>query len=423
MSLKVASVDRIVVDVPYTARQQVIAERTVYNWSILELCKVTTNTGIVGWGETVLHYTYARVTDEAVQRVIGRSPADLMQDDTLGAGLQMALYDVVGKALDVPCYKLMGAKCRDWVPISWWSNEGSPEEWAGEAQDAVRNGYTSFKVKQRPWWDIMAQVKAVREVVPAGFKLDLDSNGSLQNAAAAMPVLQRLQEFDLVAMFESPIPQSDIMGNRQIRQAICRPIAMHFGEPPYLTAIREEVCDGFVVGGGASQVLREGTLAAEANMPFWLQVVGNGLSTTWASHLGAVLTQATWPAITCLNLYTDHLLTEPIEVLGGHHKVPQGPGLGVEMDEAAIEKHRVPFELIEACEERGEPYNKSRSRIIRTIKYPDTSCVITRNVNPRMGLTPYTPGVRAEAWVDDGTGDFEAMWQRTEDGPIRERWV
>ena len=140
MSLRITDIERIVVDVPYTLRQQEIAARTVYNWSILELCKVTTDAGIVGWGETVVHYTYAQVTDMSVQRVLGKSPADLMHDDSLGAGLQMALYDVVGKALGVPCYKLMGQKVRDWVPISWWSNEASPEEWAGEAKDAVRLG-------------------------------------------------------------------------------------------------------------------------------------------------------------------------------------------------------------------------------------------------------------------------------------------
>ena len=423
MSLKITDVERIVVDVPYTLRQQEIAARTVYNWSILELCKVTTDAGIVGWGETVVHYPYGQGTDMSVQRVLGKSPADLMQDDSLGAGLQMALYDVVGKALGVPCYKLMGQKVRDWVPISWWSNEASPEEWAGEARDAVRLGYTSFKVKQRPWWDIIAQVNAVREVVPEGFKLDADANGSMQNAAAAMPIMRKLQEYDLVAMFETPIPQNDIMGNRQLRQVISRPIAMHFGQPPYITAVREEVCDGFVIGGGASQVIREGTLASEASMPFWLQIVGDGLSTTWAAHLGAVLSHATWPAITCLNLYTDHLITKPIEVLGGFHQVPEAPGLGVEVDEDAIERHRVPAAALQACAKSGEVYNKPRPRIIRTVRYPDGSCVHMSSITPGMRLTPYTPGVRTEAWHEDGTRDWEELWDRIQEGAVRDRWA
>ena len=107
--MKVTDIERIVVDVPFTPRQQKITDESVspvYNWSILELCKVTTATGHVGWGETVIHYTYGRVTDQSVQRVLGQSPAKLMNDDSLGAGLQMALYDIVGKALDVPAYRL-----------------------------------------------------------------------------------------------------------------------------------------------------------------------------------------------------------------------------------------------------------------------------------------------------------------------------
>ena len=60
-----------------------------------------------------------------------------MNDDSLGAGLQMALFDVVGKILETPVHQLIGMKVRDWTPISWWCVDASPETWAAEAQDAV----------------------------------------------------------------------------------------------------------------------------------------------------------------------------------------------------------------------------------------------------------------------------------------------
>ncbi|MBM3261826.1 MAG: enolase [candidate division Zixibacteria bacterium] len=419
MSLKVTAIDLIVVDVPFTPRQQQITARTVFNWGVLELCRVSTDAGIVGWGETVIHYTYARVTEAAVQRVIGRSPAACLTDDTLGAGLQMALYDVVGKALGVPCSRLMGNRVRDWVPISWWSNEASSEDWAEEARDAVRQGYTSIKLKQRPWRDIVEQVETVTAATPSFFKLDLDANGSMQNAAAAMPVMRRLEEFDQVAMFETPIPQTDILGNQQLRQVICRPIAMHFGSPPYVTVVREAVCDGFVVGGGATQVLREGTLSAEANMPFWLQLVGAGLTTVWASHLGAVLSHASWPAISCLNLYSHSLLTSPIEVIGGCHHAPEAPGLGVSVDEEAVARYAVPEETIRALRARGAWYDRPRPRIVRTAVYPDGSRVHMANVSQGMDLAPYTPGVRLETWADDGSEAWNDLWKRVQTAPVR----
>ena len=428
--MKVVDVERIVVEVPYTPRQKKIAAREVYNWNIFELCKVSTDSGHVGWGETVLHYTWSRVSDAAVERVKGNSPAAMMNDDSLGAGLQMALFDVVGKILEVPVYELFGSKVRDWVPISWWSIDASPQDWAAEAKDAVKNGYTSFKTKPRPWWDIVAQVDAVSKVVPASFKLDLDANGTWQNAAAAIPIIKKLEKYGNVAMFESPIPQDDVMGNKQIRQAINRPIAMHFGSPPYITNAREGVCDGYVICAGKSQCMRQGLLAAEARLPFWLQLVGNGLTSTWAAHLGAVLTHATWPTITCMNLYSHNLLEKKIEVVGGYHKVPNGPGLGVEVDEKALKKFRISNKKLKPFEEKGEFYNHPYPRLINSIVYPDGSCVHMAGTSQGYGYfnsghgPAYVEGVKLVSQPDNGTKKWAALFDTVQrDGPVRDRWT
>lgn len=423
--MKVTNVERILVDVPFTPRQQQITTQsvsTVYNWSLLELCKVTTDTGHVGWGETVIHYTYRRVSDESVARVLGQSPAVLMNDDSLGAGLQMALFDVVGKILEVPVYQLLGTQCRDAVPISWWSIDSSPENWAAEAADAVARGYTSFKNKPRPWWDIVAQVEAVAAAVPSDFKLDLDPNGSLRDAATAIPILQKLATYPNVAMFESPIPQNDVEGNKQIRRVVDRPIAMHFGSPPYPTCIREDVCSGFVIGGGKSQVMREGQLSAAADMPFWLQIVGNGLTTTWAGHLGSVLTHATWPAITCINLYSEHLITQPVQVSEGCHKIPDAPGLGVEVDEDAVERCRVPAEKLDAEGYTIHPVPE----IIKTAVYPDGSCIHIVGD----GLSYFNAGngeaqvegARLELTFNDGSEAWAKLFAQAREAPVHGTW-
>ena len=128
---------------------------------------------------------------------------------------------------------------------------------------------------------------------------------------------------------------------------------MHFGSPAYLTSVQNQVCDGYVIGGGKSTVMRQGLLSAEAEMPFWLQLVGNGLTTTWAAHLGAVLTHASWPAITCVNLYSHHLLQKPVEVNNGSQKVPDAPGLGVEVNEDAVEKYRVSPEELRGFQQKN----------------------------------------------------------------------
>jgi len=417
--MKVVDVERIVVHVPFTERQLQITAREVYSWAVLELCKVTSDSGHVGWGETVIHYTWGRVTDEAVERVKGASPAEAMNDDSLGSGLQMALFDLVGKILQVPVHQLLGEKVRDWTPISWWSIDASPEDWAAEATDAVAAGYTSFKNKPRPWWDIVAQVDAISKVVPAHFKLDLDANQTWQNAATAIPVIKKLEAYDHIAMFESPIPQTDILGNRQIRQAISRPVAMHFGQPPFITCVREEVCDGFVIGAGKSRVMKQATLAAEAQMPFWLQLVGDGLTTTWGAHLGSVLTHARWPAISCLNLYSHHLLKQPIQIVNGHQHVPEGPGLGVEVDEEAVEAHRIPADVIDDLASRGELYTKPTPQLIHSVIYPDDTCVHMESLTVP---GTYVEGVRSEIWEDDGSKEWTQLHERVSKEQVWTRW-
>ena len=423
--MKVVDVERTVIDVPFTPRQSQItieSVSTVYNWSILELCKVTTDTGHIGWGETVIHYTYGRPTAESVKRVMGESPAELMNDDSIGAGLQMALFDVVGKILEVPVHALIGTKVRDTVPISWWSIDASPQKWAAEAKDAVACGYTSFKNKVRPWWDIVEQVDAISKVVPSDFKLDLDPNSSFRDAATAIPIMQELAKFDNVAMFESPIPQENIPDNKRIRTAVCRPIAMHFGSPPHITNIRESVCDGYVISGGKSDVVRQGILSEDADLTFWLQIVGSGLTTTWAGHLGAVLTHATWPAITCLNIYSHHLLKKPIEVIDGFHSVPDTPGLGVEVDEDAIQAYRVPDEKLDA----DGLYIHPEPRIIKTVVYPDGSCIHMEGdrldyFNSGEGEAQ-AEGARLEVWYEDGSSEWENLFHRVQKSPVPGRW-
>jgi L-alanine-DL-glutamate epimerase-like enolase superfamily enzyme len=161
----------------------------------------------------------------------------------------------------------------------------------------------SFCIKARPRWDVYAQVEAISKVTPPYFSLDLDWNKLLLNAGNAAPVLSELDRQERVKIYESPIMQRDVEGQRQPRQKTTRPIALHFGEPPFPTVVRDEVCDGFVIGGGVARVLREGTLAAAFEKPFWLQMVGTGLTTTLSAHLGAVLPFAQWPAVNSLTSY------------------------------------------------------------------------------------------------------------------------
>jgi len=415
-ALRIKEIERITLHVPFTPRVQRWNALLVWQWQVVEIIRVTSEDGTVGYGETLPHYTWGQVPEEAIARVKGGNPVDFLGDDSLGAGLQMALYDLVGKALEVPVHRLFNLpQVRDWCPIAWWNTKMGPADLAAEAQDAVEQGYIFHKFKARPWIDVYEQVEAVSAVTPAHYRLDLDWNSMLLNAGTAAPVLQKLDTYERVSIYEGPILQRDVEGLRELRRKVAHPIALHFGVPPFPTAVREAVCDGFVINGGVARVLGQGTLAGEFEKPFWLQLVGVGLVTALAAQLGAVLPFAQWPTITCLNNYSHSLLTEPLTVRGGYLRVPEGPGLGVEVDEAALTRYRM-----------EPPYQLPDPRHILSVVWPGGRVVHFANMRDQCwphfqaGNDPaQEPGVRLEIWDDDGSPEWAELYARLENGPVR----
>lgn len=416
--LRIRDVERIVVNVPFTPRCQEWNAREVWQWRISEVIRITTDVpDLVGYGETILHYTWGRVSDAAIERVRGKNPADFLGDDSLGAGLQMALYDLVGKALGVPAYRLFNLpRVREWCPIAWWNIDIPPEANAAEAQEAVAAGYTAYKIKIRPWWDVYEQIEAISAVTPPHFRLDLDWNNMLLNAGNAAPVLAALDQYPRVAIYESPIMQHDVEGQRLLRQKTTRPIALHFGEPPFPTVVRDMVCDGFVVGGGVAGVLRQGALAAAFEKPFWLQLVGTGITTALSAQLGAVLPFAQWPSVNCMNNYADDLLVEPLQIQGGFVKTPDLPGLGVMIDEQALVRYRM-----------QPPYEHPLPRLLLSVVWPGGRVVHYTSMRPQCwddfwaGNQPVQErGVRMEVHADDGTPEWAELFARAQISPVHD---
>lgn len=161
------------------------------------------------------------------------------------------------------------------------------------------------------------------------------------HSAHAVRLLRRLERFPHVKIFESPIPQGDVAGNKYLRSQTNVPIAMHVGNPPLTTALQEDVCDGFVVNGGASQILHETRCIGQANKVFWLQLTGTAVTAAWSAHLAAVSSHVRWPAVSCDNLYARQLIRDPVVVEHGYVPISQSPGLGFEIDWDAVEEFRI----------------------------------------------------------------------------------
>ena len=114
-------------------------------------------------------------------------------------------------------------------------------------------------------------------------------------------------------------------------------IVEHFNE----SCLHARCCGGFVVGGGVNSLLRTNALCASFSQPFWLQMVGTGITTAYSVHLGAVLSQAELPAITCHELWESDLLETRLAVVNGTIAVSESPGLGITVDEDALAEYRV----------------------------------------------------------------------------------
>lgn len=329
--MKITHAESIALNIPFYAEHVTRAmHRASTHDERVWVVRLETDKDLVGWADS--H------GQPSVDDLVGQNPASLINRDDIGFGPQVACLDLVGQDNGVPVHELLGVKLRDRCPISWWDIDMPPQDWVAEAEESLRRGYTCFKMKARPWRDIIAQTEAVAAVVPADYKFDVDFNGFLLNQAKAEIILQKLDENPNVGMYESPFYlHSDVDGARILRERVRKPIVEHY-QDQYL---RNNCCDGFVIGSGATETRRTATLAAAHNKPFWLQLVGAGLTTAYAAHLGAVLSHAQLPYITCHELWEDDLLQEPIEVRDGYMPVLDAPGLGVSVDEDAIATYRV----------------------------------------------------------------------------------
>ena len=408
--MKIIDIQVTNLDLQFTPLAHQHLQYWIPSWRIFQVCKITLENGVEGWGETSRNPVGA-IPEDIAERIVGRPAGELLWQDNLGPAVQMALFDAVGKALDVPVHRLLGTQVRQWCPLSWWGMDMPPADWARQCAEAVKQGYATAKLKARTWYDLHAAIRAILKVVPPQFKLDLDFNATLDNAANAVEFLKTLEQYDQVAMIESPIPQGDVAGNQHIRRRIDRPVAMHYGSPPIATTLSQDAADGFVLCSGASNLLKQATVCEMANKPFWLQLVGTGITTTWAAHLGAVCTQAKWPAITCMNIWKSQLIEEEIALRGGYYRVPETPGLGLEVDRKALKKYAVDYSFVELPRHLFR-YVRASGEVV----YYGCNKSELHSVYPGDAMPVCEPGATLEVVPDDGGKGFEELYQATRDG-------
>jgi L-alanine-DL-glutamate epimerase-like enolase superfamily enzyme len=415
--LTIESITRTSVRLPFRPVAARNMARELPHWEYFDIFEVKLKSGVVGVGEGSMFYSWGFTREDDIARVKGQNAASLMWDDSLGPGLQIALFDAVARQAGVPVHALLGHKVNDQTPVSWWAIEMNADDWLLECQDAVKNGYKSFKTKGRPWMDVYAQVETIAKSMPESFKVNFDFNDTLLDAERGIPVVKELARHAQMDIFESPIPQQDAEGNVKIRQATRVKIAMHYGTPSPEVVVKTGCCDGFVVGGGATKTLKHGFEAEETDRPFWLQLVGTGVMAAWSAQMGGVLKNAKWPAVNCHQLYEHTLLKEPFVVQQGKTAVKDLPGLGYELDREALRKY-----TIERPKDRPDP-----PRLVKST-WTDGTVYYTANTGKvnfmltagQKGVYPYFKrGVRTELVPNDGSAKWKELWEKAQSGPVR----
>jgi muconate cycloisomerase len=320
------------------------------------LLRLHTDEGLVGLGEAPKGIPEAAVLKEA-QFFEGRElwsfnlqelPLQTMWSPDAGVyeAYEMALYDLAGKALEVPVYRLFGGAYRDRVPISRCSGRMNPRDAAATAKEAVRQGYRVLKMKATADDPLVERLRAIHDAVGDDLTINIDPNQRFHQPYRLFELVGRLRDAGLrnVECYESPFNQRNLDWYVLARQKLDVPIALHLaGKSDVAEAIKREACDWLNLGGPLVNVYKLAGLAEAAGIPTWHgSGVGLGVSEAAYTHICAACKSMTLTSDICgETLRVDDLITEPLAFEEGHVRVPQSPGLGVELDEAALERYGV----------------------------------------------------------------------------------
>ena len=326
--------------------------------------KMTTDEGIVGWGQSVPIATWSDETMEGATLalrnyftpvLLSRDPLDraachavmdaaIRPNFSTGmpltrAGLDMALWDIAGKASDKSLAELWGRPRRGTLELSWTVNVKTLDDVAESVAKGKALGYRNFNVKVAPNPAFDREVVGlVRGLAPEGFLwTDANCGYDTETAIEAAPMLAELG----VRLLESPLPPNRISGYRALKKQGAVPIYMDEGvvSPVELAEfIKLDMMDGVAMKparcGGLTSNRRQIELCIEHGLGW----VGSGLSDPDLSLAAALALYDAYgldtpAALNGPQFLEGSILKQPIQVEGAIARVPAGPGLGVEVDE------------------------------------------------------------------------------------------
>ena len=321
------------------------------------ILKVHTDEGLVGLGEAKGDNIPSVIAEQVAPRLAGRNALEietLLTDletifgpSTILAGIDFALHDIVGKALNVPVYQLLGGKFRDRVPLTWTIAYHSLEEQVLDARTHVEQGFTNvLKMKVGVPGDL-ERVLRVAEVA-GDVPIRPDSNQGHDKRSAIRQTLEMKANGVRIELLEDPSP-SDWDDYQEIAEATEVGISIHAG-----WSSLEDLA-------GIIRAAKPGIRCVNIMPTIWgirrtaqiagaLECAGVGW-TMGTSHDSAIKTAAALHLATAIRnhvypvdilgplLRVDTVLKVPPTLEAGFGVAPDGPGLGVELDEEVLQRY------------------------------------------------------------------------------------
>ena len=322
------------------------------------MIEILTDDGVTGIGEgTSPHASveYGRIVIDSVKKlVLGEDPFDIEKimrkvwnagytDARVISGVEMALWDIVGKACQKPLYKMLGGSVNKKIPFAPWLNRKKPQEMANAALNLVKQGFKAFNIKVGidPLADIEA-VKTVREAIGEKYHLMVDANLAW-SPGFAIKKIKKLERYD-IEYIEDPTYS---YGLTRVKDAVDTPICSG-AETPHdiLRVVCDESAD--IIGhidprmqGGILNSKKACAICEMAGLPV---VAHAGWELSIATHAVLHITASTPNFILPNQTYYMYLTDDicrggKLGFKDGCMTVPEGNVLGIELDWDKIKRY------------------------------------------------------------------------------------
>lgn len=304
-----------------------------------DLLRLQTDEGVIGIGMSSPYF--GRREADTPPDWLGREPLSFEPRSVTGDGWQMALLDLMGKALGQPAYRIFGGLAQPSIEVDYWIARMDPEDSAAAARRALAQGFAGLKFKCR-WEDgnVVDRVLAIREAAP-DMRVVIDPNRRFHTVKNTLEIARQLEGHDVV--IEDPIPHDDYSLYKRLKEETSLPIAPHLQNPhEAIEVVHLGAADALNIGPAGWMFVHMARIAEDGGLPVWIASnVDLGPYDVFRLHAALAAPNCTFGSDISGNVTHEHsLLAKPL-VVNGHAAAPEGPGLGIELDEEAVQRYTV----------------------------------------------------------------------------------